>query len=43
LYPKGKKTQVSVQHDKLKDSAEAARMKSYWATALNRLGSAVER
>lgn len=42
LYPKGKKTQVSVQHDKLKDSAEAARMKTYWATALDRLDTAVK-
>ena len=31
------KTQVVVQHGKLKDAKEAARMKTYWAKALDRL------
>ncbi len=42
LSSKGKKTQVSVQHDKLRDADEAGKMKSYWASALNRLEAAVE-
>ena len=32
-----KKTQVVVQHGKLKDAKEAARMKTYWSKALDRL------
>ncbi len=32
-----KKSQVVVQHSKLKDAKEAARMKRYWARALDRL------
>ena len=43
LNPKGQsKTQVTVQHSKLKDAAEAARMKLHWAAALDRLRAAVE-
>ncbi len=43
LAPKGAgKTQVSVQHMKLKDADEAARMKSHWTSALERLRAAVE-
>jgi len=36
------KTQVAVQHMKLKDAAEAARMKIHWTAALERLRAAVE-
>jgi uncharacterized protein YndB with AHSA1/START domain len=43
LYPKGKgKAQVSVQHDKLNNAAEAKRMKKYWADALDRLKEILE-
>jgi hypothetical protein len=42
LHAKGAKTQVAVEHNKLKDTAEVARMKSYWKSALERLRSAVE-
>lgn len=38
FFPKGaNKTQVSVQHNKLANSAMAERMKKYWAEALERL------
>ena len=33
----GKKTQVVVQHSKLSDAKAAAKMKTYWAKALDRL------
>jgi uncharacterized protein YndB with AHSA1/START domain len=42
LQPRGAgKTQVAVEHNKLKDRAECARMKTFWASALERLGAAV--
>lgn len=38
FYAKGEgKSQVAVQHSKLADAEAAARMKDYWAEALNRL------
>jgi len=38
FYSKGdSKSQVSVQHSKLKDSADVARRKAYWSAALARL------
>ncbi len=38
FYPKGEaRAQVTVQHDKLPDADEAARMKTYWSAALDRL------
>ena len=38
FYPKGpSKTQITVQHSKLKDAAQAETMKSYWSEALDRL------
>jgi len=43
LYPKGdSKGQVSVQHSKLADAAEAQRMKAYWSAALMRLKEHLE-
>lgn len=43
FYPKGEaKTQVAVQHSKLKDVKAAARMKTYWASALDRLKEMLE-
>jgi uncharacterized protein YndB with AHSA1/START domain len=42
FYPKGDRYQVTVQHSKLKDARTAARMKSFWAEALDRLKAAVE-
>ncbi len=43
FYPKShKKCQVSVQHSKLKNRAEAMRMKKYWSEALERLKRLVE-
>jgi hypothetical protein len=40
FYSKGSgKTQVAVDHEKLTNSKECARMKSYWFAALNRLES----
>jgi uncharacterized protein YndB with AHSA1/START domain len=42
FYPKDKdKSQVVVQHSKLPNSAAAARMKTYWGKALDRLKAAV--
>jgi uncharacterized protein YndB with AHSA1/START domain len=42
LHPRGAaKTQVAVEHNKLKDAAECARMKTFWAAALERLEAAV--
>jgi hypothetical protein len=43
LRAKGAKTQVSVEHSKLKDAADAQRMKGFWTQALDRLRTAVER
>ncbi len=43
FYPKGDgRSQVSVQHRKLPDADAAARMKAYWAEALNRLKQYLE-
>lgn len=43
LYPKGAaKSQVSVQHSKLSGTTEAARMKAYWAKALEKLKEFLE-
>jgi uncharacterized protein YndB with AHSA1/START domain len=42
IYAKGSgKTQVSLQHSKLANAREAARMKKYWAEALGRLEDAL--
>jgi uncharacterized protein YndB with AHSA1/START domain len=41
LYARGAKTQVAVEHNKLKDQAEVERMKGYWTAALGRLAAAV--
>lgn len=42
FYPKGTdKSQVVVQHSKLSSASAAARMKTYWAKALDRLRDAV--
>jgi uncharacterized protein YndB with AHSA1/START domain len=38
----GGKSQVAVQHGKLKDAKQAERVKAYWAGALNRLKAALE-
>ncbi len=43
FYAKGKgKSQVPVDHRRLADAKEAARMKSYWAAALDRLIARLE-
>ena len=43
FYPKdGKKSQVVVQHSKLADAKTAAKMKTYWANALDRLRKTLE-
>ena len=43
FYPKGTgKSQVAVQHNKLPDAKAAARMKTYWGSALDRLKALVE-
>jgi uncharacterized protein YndB with AHSA1/START domain len=42
FYPKGTKNQVVVQHSKLANAAAAARMKGYWAKALDRLQETLE-
>ena len=42
LYPKGPgKSQISVQHNKLRDAKTAAKMKAYWGKALDRLKSTI--
>jgi uncharacterized protein YndB with AHSA1/START domain len=41
LTPKGDRTQVAVQQNKLPDAEAAERMKAYWAAALERLQEAV--
>jgi uncharacterized protein YndB with AHSA1/START domain len=44
FYPKGEnKSQVAVQHSKLPDAKAGAKMKSYWAKALDRLREALEK
>jgi hypothetical protein len=43
FYPKGEhKTQVTVQHNKLANAAEAERMKAYWTERLNSLKAILE-
>jgi uncharacterized protein YndB with AHSA1/START domain len=42
FYPKGTKCQVVAQHAKLKDGKAAARMKKFWADALDRLKESLE-
>jgi hypothetical protein len=43
FYSKGaEKTQVAVDHEKLPNSKECARMKAYWFEALNRLQRMME-
>ena len=43
FYPKdAQKSQVVVQHSKLADAKAAARMKTYWSTALDRLRESIE-
>ena len=43
FYAKGKdKSQVAVQHGKLADAKQAARMKAYWAEKLDRLQAILE-
>lgn len=37
LYGRGPKTQVSIQHGKLKNSTEAEKMRHWWKAALHRL------
>ncbi len=42
FYGKGNsRSQVVVQHGKLANSTQAARMKAYWKSALERLASAI--
>jgi hypothetical protein len=44
FYSKGaEKTQVAVDHGKLPNSKECAKMKAYWFEALNRLESTLTR
>jgi uncharacterized protein YndB with AHSA1/START domain len=44
FYPKGDdKSQVAVQHSKLADAKAAAKMKTYWAKALDRLRESLEK
>jgi hypothetical protein len=44
FYPRGdNKSQVAVQHSKLPDARAAARMKKYWADALDRLRASLEK
>lgn len=43
LTPKGEaKTQISLQHNKLRDAAQAEAMKAYWSAALTRLKALLE-
>jgi hypothetical protein len=43
FYPKGDdKSQVVVQHSKLPDAKVAAKMKTYWGKALDRLRQSLE-
>ena len=42
FYPKGEKCQVVAQHNKLSDAKAAAKMKKFWAGALDRLKEAIE-
>jgi uncharacterized protein YndB with AHSA1/START domain len=42
FYPKGAKCQVVAQHAKLKDAKTGARMKKFWADALDRLKESLE-
>jgi len=44
FYPKGDdKSQIVVQHSKLPDAKSSAKMKAYWAKALDRLREALEK
>ena len=44
FYPKDNdKSLVVVQHSKLPDAKSSAKMKTYWATALDRLRTSVEK
>ena len=44
FFPKGEnKSQVAVQHSKLADAKASAKMKSYWAKALDRLRATLEK
>ena len=42
FLPKGDKSQVVAQHSKLSDAKAAARMKAFWAQALDRLKETLE-
>lgn len=42
FYLKGNKSQIVAQHSKLSDSKAAARMKTFWAKALERLKEILE-
>jgi uncharacterized protein YndB with AHSA1/START domain len=43
FYAKGaEKSQVAIEHDKLPDQKDVARLKTYWSEALDRLKTAVE-
>ena len=42
FYPKGDKCQVAAQHAKLPNDKTAAKMKKYWADALDRLKEILE-
>jgi uncharacterized protein YndB with AHSA1/START domain len=43
FYPKGTKCQVVAQHAKLKDAKAGAKMKKFWADALDRLKESLEK
>lgn len=42
FYPKGEKSQVVAQHGKLPDAKAAAKMKKFWAEALDALKDLIE-
>lgn len=43
FYPKGDtKSQIVVQHSKISDAKNAAKLKTYWSTALDRLRQSLE-
>jgi len=42
VYPKGEKTQITVQHRRLPDPEAALRSKAYWKEGLERLRAVAE-